>query len=59
MTETSPVSTQTRRDDPLAKRVGTVGAVHPHIEVKVIDPDTGLVVPRGTLGRTVHAWLLA
>jgi fatty-acyl-CoA synthase len=50
MTETSPVSTQTRRDDPLAKRVGTVGAVHPHVEVKVIDPDTGLVVPRGTPG---------
>jgi fatty-acyl-CoA synthase len=50
MTETSPVSTQTRRDDPVEKRVGTVGAVHPHIEVKVIDPDTGLVVPRGTPG---------
>jgi fatty-acyl-CoA synthase len=50
MTETSPVSTQTRRDDPVAKRVGTVGAVHPHVEVKVIDPDTGSVVPRGTPG---------
>src|SRR3954447_14861048 len=50
MTETSPVSTQTRRDDPLEKRVGTVGAVHPHIEVKVVDPETGLVVPRGTPG---------
>jgi fatty-acyl-CoA synthase len=50
MTETSPVSTQTRRDDPAEKRVGTVGAVHPHIEVKVVDPDTGLVVPRGTPG---------
>jgi fatty-acyl-CoA synthase len=50
MTETSPVSTQTRRDDPLEKRVGTVGAVHPHVEVKVVDPETGLVVPRGTTG---------
>ena len=38
MTETSPVSTQTRRDDPLEKRVGTVGAVHPHVEVKIVDP---------------------
>jgi fatty-acyl-CoA synthase len=50
MTETSPVSTQTRRDDPLAKRVGSVGTVHPHLEVKVVDPETGLVVPRGTPG---------
>jgi fatty-acyl-CoA synthase len=50
MTETSPVSTQTARDDPLAKRVSTVGRVHPHLEVKVIEPDTGRVVPRGTPG---------
>jgi fatty-acyl-CoA synthase len=50
MTETSPVSTQTRRDDPVDKRVASVGAVHPHLEVKVVDPDTGLVVPRGTPG---------
>ena len=41
MTETSPVSTQTGADDPLDKRVGTVGRVHPHVEIKVIDPDTG------------------
>ena len=41
MTETSPVSTQTLVDDPLDKRVGTVGRVHPHVEVKVVDPATG------------------
>ncbi len=50
MTETSPVSTQTRPDDDLERRVSTVGAVHPHLEVKVVDPGTGLVVPRGTPG---------
>ena len=50
MTETSPVSTQTRRDDPLEKQVETVGRVHPHVEVKVVHPDTGRLVPRGTPG---------
>jgi fatty-acyl-CoA synthase len=50
MTETSPVSTQTRPDDDLERRVASVGTVHPHLEVKVIDPATGLVVPRGTPG---------
>ncbi len=50
MTETSPVSTQTRVDDPVDKRVSTVGRVHPHVEIKVIDPATGAVVPRGTPG---------
>jgi fatty-acyl-CoA synthase len=50
MTETSPVSTQTRPDDDLERRVATVGTVHPHLEVKVVDPATGLVVPRGTPG---------
>ncbi|WFB06853.1 AMP-binding protein [Streptomyces sp. LX-29] len=50
MTETSPVSTQTRRDDDLERRTGTVGQVLPHIEVKVVDPVTGLTVPRGTSG---------
>jgi fatty-acyl-CoA synthase len=49
MTETSPVSTQTAADDPLDKRVGTVGRVHPHVEVKVAD-DTGAPVPRGETG---------
>ena len=50
MTETSPVSTQSTMDDPLEKRVGTVGRVHPHIEVKIVNPDTGAVVPRGDSG---------
>jgi fatty-acyl-CoA synthase len=50
MTETSPVSTQTRADDSVERRVSTVGRVHPHVEVKVIDPDTGLTVPVGTPG---------
>jgi fatty-acyl-CoA synthase len=50
MTETSPVSTQSKTDDPLEKRVSTVGSVHPHVEIKVIDPTTGRVVPRGGTG---------
>jgi len=50
MTETSPVSTQSALDDPLAKRVGTVGRVHPHVEVKIVDPATGQVVPRHAAG---------
>jgi len=50
MTETSPVSTQTAPDDPLEKRVETVGRVHPHAEVKIIDPATGQIVPRGVPG---------
>ncbi len=50
MTETSPVSTQTRRDDALDRRVGSVGRAGPHIEIKVIDPDSGHVVPRGESG---------
>ncbi|HEX9038242.1 MAG TPA: AMP-binding protein [Ktedonobacterales bacterium] len=50
MTETSPVSFQTHTDDPLEKRVATVGQIHPHVEVKIIDPATGKVVPRGMPG---------
>jgi fatty-acyl-CoA synthase len=50
MTETSPVSTQSALDDPLDKRVGTVGRVHPHVEVKIVDPSSGQVVPRGRPG---------
>jgi fatty-acyl-CoA synthase len=50
MTETSPVSTQTAADDPLERRVGTVGRVHPHVEVKVVDPASGEVVGRGEPG---------
>ncbi|MGD1067802.1 MAG: AMP-binding protein [Vulcanimicrobiaceae bacterium] len=49
MTETSPVSTQTLTDDPMEKRTGSVGRVHPHVEVKIVDAD-GRIVPRGTPG---------
>ncbi|MFD3554645.1 AMP-binding protein [Streptomyces goshikiensis] len=50
MTETSPVSTQTRADDSVERRVSTVGRVGPHLEVKVVDPGTGRTVPRGEPG---------
>ncbi len=50
MTETSPVSTMTRRDDDLVRRTSTVGTVMPHVEVKIIDPITGLELPRGAPG---------
>ncbi|MGN6114337.1 MAG: AMP-binding protein [Nitrobacter sp.] len=49
MTETSPVSFQSATDDPLERRVSTVGRIHPHVEVKVVDID-GKVVPRGERG---------
>jgi fatty-acyl-CoA synthase len=50
MTETSPVSTQTVPEDSLEHRVSTVGRVHPHVEVKITDPETGRVVERGVAG---------
>jgi len=50
MTETSPVSCQTRPDDDMGRRVSTVGRVHPHVEVKVVDPGTGRVLSRGEPG---------
>ncbi|MGH3510456.1 MAG: AMP-binding protein [Nocardioidaceae bacterium] len=50
MTETSPVSTQTRPDDDLDRRVSTIGRVHPHVEIKVIDPVSGDTVERGEPG---------
>ncbi|GAB3583178.1 AMP-binding protein [Amycolatopsis endophytica] len=50
MTETSPVSTQTRADDSIERRVSTVGRVGPHLEVKIVDPETGLTVPCGEPG---------
>jgi fatty-acyl-CoA synthase len=50
MTETSPVSLQTAVDDPISKRVGTVGRVGPHLEVKVVDPESGATVERGEPG---------
>jgi fatty-acyl-CoA synthase len=50
MTETSPVSTQCATDDPLERRASTVGRVHPHVEIKIIDPAAGNVVARGETG---------
>jgi fatty-acyl-CoA synthase len=50
MTETSPVSLQTRAEDSLERRVSTVGRVHPHLEVKIVDPVTGATTPPGTPG---------
>ena len=50
LTETSPVSTQTAHDDPLDKRVGSVGRVHPHVQVKVIDPASGATLARDVAG---------
>lgn len=48
MTETSPVSTQTAVDDPLDRRVGTVGRIHPHVEVKIVDDEGRIVAPGET-----------
>ncbi|MGI8882539.1 MAG: AMP-binding protein [Jatrophihabitans sp.] len=50
MTETSPVSTQTRVEDSVEQRVSSVGQVHPHLEIKVVDPATDRAVPRGETG---------
>jgi len=50
MTETSPVSAQTARDDPLERRVSSVGRVHAHVEIKIVDPQTGATVARGEPG---------
>jgi fatty-acyl-CoA synthase len=50
MTETSPVSTQTGSDDDLEHRTATVGRVHPHVEIRVADPETGRTLPRGQTG---------
>jgi fatty-acyl-CoA synthase len=49
MTETSPVSFQSSVDDPIERRVGTVGRIHPHVEVKIID-EAGRIAPPGTPG---------
>ena len=64
MTETSPVSCQSSVDTPLEKRVSTVGLVQPHLEVKVIDPESGAIALPGvsgelcTRGYSVMHWLL-
>jgi fatty-acyl-CoA synthase len=50
MTETSPVSCQTRVDDDLDRRTATIGRAHPHVEIKVVDPESGEVVERGQPG---------
>src|SRR5206468_5573784 len=50
MTETAPVSTQSATDDPVEKRVSTVGRIHPHVEIKIVDPNDGQIVPRGQSG---------
>ncbi len=50
MTELSPVATQTLRDDSVDRRVSTVGTAHPHVEIKIVDPDTGETTPAGTPG---------
>lgn len=50
MTETSPVSTQTIIGTPIEKQVSTVGTIQDHLEIKIIDPETGLIVPRGIAG---------
>jgi len=50
MTETSPVSTQTRAGDSVDRRVSTVGTVHPHLEIKIVDPETGVTAQRGEPG---------
>jgi fatty-acyl-CoA synthase len=50
MTETSPVSFQSTVDDPIETRVSTVGRVHPHVECKIVEPDSAAVVPRGAAG---------
>jgi len=50
MTETSPVSMQTRADDDLDRRTSTVGRAHPHVEIKIVDPDTGRPAERGEPG---------
>jgi len=50
MTETSPVSCQTRSDDDLERRTATIGRVHPHVEIKIVDPATGETLERGATG---------
>jgi fatty-acyl-CoA synthase len=55
MTETSPVSTQTAPDDDIERRVATVGRIHPHVEVKIVDPESGRTLERGESGELCTA----
>ena len=57
MTETSPVSTQTTAEDEVEQRVSTVGRIHPHLEIKIVDPETGHTVERGDPGELCTARL--
>ncbi|EFH86833.1 AMP-binding protein [Ktedonobacter racemifer] len=50
MTETAPVSVQSRLDSPFEKRVATVGQIHPHLEIKIVNPESGQIVPQGIPG---------
>lgn len=54
MTETSPVCNQTETNDPVEVRVGTIGRVMPHQEQKIVDPESGRIVPRGTQGELCY-----
>ena len=58
MTETSPVSCQTLIDDDLERRTASIGRAHPHVEIKIVDPETGAIVERGAARRVLHARLL-
>ena len=58
MTETSPVSCQTLIDDDLDRRTATVGRAHPHVEIKIVDPDTGRIVKRSRARRVLHTGVL-
>ena len=56
-TESSPVIMQTKTDDPIEKRVSTVGKPHPNVEVRIVDPVTEKEVPVGEPGELMDAWL--
>ena len=55
MTETSPVSCQTLIDDDLERRTSSIGRAHPHVEIKIVDPETGEVVERGRPANSARA----